>query len=115
MDFFALFFTVLTAIFLLSGACFIFLGGLGVVRLPDVFCRGHALGKAMTLGISLMLIGLWIHIGIGEAGIKVIIAIMFQFATIPVAAHLLTLHAYKNKYPRFSGKENNTSTQAGQK
>jgi multicomponent Na+:H+ antiporter subunit G len=89
---------IFSALFLLAGSAFIFLGCLGVVRLPDVYCRGHALGKAMTLGISLMLIGLWIHIGFGEAGIKVVLAILFQFATIPVAAHLLTLHAYKNNF-----------------
>ena len=110
MEFFDLFFYILTAFFMLSGATFILLGGLGVVRLPDVYCRGHALGKAMTLGISLMLIGLWIHIGIGEAGIKVIIAILFQFATIPVAAHLLTLHAYKNKYDQYRGPVKQTGT-----
>ena len=45
-----------SACFLLGGAVFIFIGSLGVARLPDVLCRAHALSKALTLGIALMLI-----------------------------------------------------------
>jgi multicomponent Na+:H+ antiporter subunit G len=95
-----LLFDILIATLLLTGSLFILLGGIGLVRLPDVYCRGHALGKAMTLGISLMLIALWLRIGIGGAGFKVLLAIVFQFATIPVGAHLLTLLGYRRGIPR---------------
>ena len=36
---------------LLLGLLLLFCGNLGIIRFPDVFCRAHALTKAMTLGI----------------------------------------------------------------
>jgi len=46
------------AIITLVGAIFIFLGGLGLVRMPDLFNRIQAGTKASTLGTILSLIGL---------------------------------------------------------
>ena len=88
---------LLTALFLIIGTTFILIGSLGVVNMPDVLCRSHALSKAMTLGISLMLIALWIDLGTEEAGLKVSLAIGFQFTTIPVSGHLFALFAYSLK------------------
>jgi multicomponent Na+:H+ antiporter subunit G len=93
---------IVIAFFVLSGSGFILIAAIGIIRLPDVFCRSHALGKGMTLGITLILLGLWLHLGLDEAGIKVPLAIFFQFATIPVAGHLLSLLAYKKKIPFFT-------------
>lgn len=90
---------IIKASLILSGSAFILISAIGILRLPDVFCRAHALGKGMTLGITLILLGLWLHLGLEDAGIKVPLAILFQFATIPVAGHLLSLLAYKKKIP----------------
>jgi heme/copper-type cytochrome/quinol oxidase subunit 3 len=51
---------ILTAILVLSGALLILAAAIGVLRLPDVLCRSHAVAKALTLGIFLMLLGLWV-------------------------------------------------------
>ena len=91
---------IITAFLVMIGAVFILLSAVGLIRLPDVFCRSHSLGKGMTLGITLILIGLWINLGIEEGGIKVPLAIVFQFATIPVASHLLAQLAFKKNLPR---------------
>lgn len=91
----------LAGIFVLLGSLVIFVSAIGVYRLPDAYSRGHALGKGMTLGISLMLIGYWIYSGTQTAGLKVLIAIFFQFLTIPVASHLLTLIGFLNHMPRY--------------
>ncbi len=93
---------VLAAALLLSGAMFIFLAALGLVRFPDVFCRSHALGVAASLGLSLILLGLWIQLGTEEAGVKLLLGILFQFATIPVASHLFSLVGYRKKLPLWS-------------
>lgn len=90
---------IVKATLILSGSLFILISAIGILRLPDVFCRAHAMGKGMTLGITLILFGLWLHLGLEDAGIKVPLAILFQFATIPVASHLLSLLAYKKKIP----------------
>lgn len=86
---------ILTGFFLLIGSLFILLSSIGVVRLPDGLSRSHALAKGMTLGISLMLIGLWIHLYEYGVGSKILLAIFFQLVTIPVASHLFGLIARK--------------------
>jgi len=44
-------------IFLLAGAAFVFLGALGLIRMPDVYNRIQAGTKAVTLGTLSILIG----------------------------------------------------------
>jgi multicomponent Na+:H+ antiporter subunit G len=89
------------AFLLLSGVVLMFIAAVGLVRLPDVYCRSHAVAKGMTLGISLMLVALWLHLGPEQAGFKVFVAIVFQMATIPVASHVLTMIAHQKGVPRF--------------
>lgn len=89
-------------IFLIAfGAFIIFLSTLGVMRLPDIYCRAHALGKSMPLGINLMLIGTWIYLGHDVVGFKTFLAILFQIISIPVATHLMALIAFKKNVPRW--------------
>ena len=84
-------------LFLYAGTLLILIGCIGIVNMPDVLCRAHALSKAVTLGMILMLIGLWIALGPEKAGFRVFLAICFQLFTIPVAAHLFALLAYRKK------------------
>lgn len=93
------------ALCLLLGSVVILIAALGVLRLPDAPCRSHALGKGMTLGIMLILIGLWIFLGTEESGIKLPIAVLFQFLTIPIASHLLIRLAWRNRQRDRQGTE----------
>ncbi|WP_161780969.1 cation:proton antiporter [Criblamydia sequanensis] len=89
---------LLVAFFLLSGVFFILIANLGILIMPDVICRAHALSKAVTLGFILMLIGLWIHLGTEAVNLKVLLTILFQFITIPLSSHLFIYYvAYKLK------------------
>jgi multicomponent Na+:H+ antiporter subunit G len=94
---------ILAAVFLLGGAFFVLVSAIGIVRLPDMLCRAHALAKAMTLGISLMLGGLWLSLLLGAEvnGLKLLLAVGFQLLTIPVASHLLSLLAWERNLPRW--------------
>jgi multicomponent Na+:H+ antiporter subunit G len=92
---------LMVTVLLLSGVFLMLTASIGVARLPDLFCRGHALAKAMTLGVTLMLLGLWLHLGAEEAGLKVFLAIFFQIVTIPVAGHLIGLIGYRKNVPRW--------------
>lgn len=78
----------ITALLAFLGACIVLIAMIGTLRLPDVFCRSHSLGKGLTLGLTLLLTGLWIDLG-PEAGLKIAAAIFFQFLTLPVSAHLV--------------------------
>ncbi len=91
---------VFTALFLFSGIIFILIGCIGVLRLPDPLCRAHALSKALTFGISLMLIGFWIYLGAVLAGLKIALAIIFLFITIPLSGHLFALYSIKGRDSR---------------
>lgn len=92
---------IIVAVFILSGSSFILISAIGVIKLPDVFCRSHALGKGLTLGITLVLFGLWAHLGLERAGVKVPLAVLFQFTTIPVASHLIAQLAFRKNLPRY--------------
>lgn len=91
------------AFLLVAGLFFLFVAGIGIYRLPDVYCRAHALGKALTLGVILLLLSLGLLIE-GTSWWKVFIAIMFQLVTIPVASHLLCLIGYRRKIVRWSAR-----------
>ncbi len=91
---------ILVAALALLGALTILISMIGLVRLPDALCRAHALGKGMTLGISLLLISLWTSLGTEMAGFKILAAVFFQFLTIPVASHLLARVVFEQGYPR---------------
>lgn len=91
----------LTATLILTGVGFIGVAAIGVVCLPDVLCRSHAVAKALTLGMFLMLLGLWVHLGESNAALKITLAIFFQLVTIPVASHLVGLLALQKNLPRW--------------
>jgi multicomponent Na+:H+ antiporter subunit G len=79
-----------SAILMLLGALLVLVAMIGTVRFPDLFCRAHALGKGLTLGLMVLLGGLWLDPETEVSGLKILAAIFFQFVTLPVASHLLT-------------------------
>ena len=95
----------IASFFLITGAFIILLSAIGLLRLPDIYCRSHALAKSLPLGINLMLLGMWIHLGHDLVGFKTFLAIAFQAITIPVAGHLLAYIAYSNRFPRWKQKK----------
>lgn len=86
-----------------GGGFFLLVAGVGVLRLPDAYCRCHALGKAMSLGVILLLLALGIVVT-ELAWWKVGAAILAQLVTIPVASHLFCLIAYRRGLRRWSAK-----------
>jgi len=86
---------LLISILLITGSSLILIASYGIIKMPDVLCRSHALSKAMTLGASLMLLALWVNFGTADIGLKAALAIVFQFITIPVGGHLFAYYATK--------------------
>jgi len=76
------------------GAAFVFLGGLGLVRFPDIYDRVQAGTKCTTLGAFSTIIG----VGIMEPAWiwKAIIIALFILATNPISSHNLGRAAYKS-------------------
>ncbi|MBN4066689.1 monovalent cation/H(+) antiporter subunit G [Simkania negevensis] len=89
---------ILYGLVLLAGSLFILIGGIGIVKLPDTICRAHALSKAGTLGIGLVLLACLGMIGTYEAAAKILIAICFNFITIPLSGHIFARYAIRQHY-----------------
>lgn len=76
----------------LIGSIFLFLGALGVIRMPDSFTRIQAGTKASTLGTILSLLGLGM-INIDWIG-KLFLLILFILVTNPISSHVLARSAH---------------------
>ena len=68
---------------------------IGLIRLPDVYCRMHAATKATTFGMGGILLGASIIFQNAAVTTQALLAIFFLFLTAPVAAHLISRAAYK--------------------
>lgn len=90
---------------MISGCFLLFVSCWGVFRLPDIYCRSHALAKSLPLSINLILIALWMHLGHENIGFKTFLAILFQAISIPVSGHLIALIAFKKNVPRWKERE----------
>ncbi len=98
-----------TVFFLLTGLFFMFVGALGIVRLPDLYHRMHAATKSVTLGITGLLIAAALALSLIEGAshtaiaTRVVLVILFQFIANPVGAHLLAKAAHQTGCQPWSG------------
>lgn len=74
---------VISAVLLPLGAMFAVLGGLGLVRLPDITHRLQAVAKPQTLGMTLILVGSAVQLPWSGAAVLLLIAVL-QLATTPI-------------------------------
>ncbi len=74
---------------LLVGSFFAVVGGIGILRLPDFFCRIHGGGITDTMGAGLVLLGLMLHAGIGLPTVKLLMILFFLLVSSPTSAHAL--------------------------
>ena len=84
----------LTALLLLTGAFFMFVGSVGIVRMPDLFMRMSATTKSVTLGVSFSLLAVALHFNDLSIGARALATILFVYITAPVAAHMIARAAY---------------------
>ena len=74
---------------ILAGGALSLIGGLGLLRLPDVFARMHGASIIDTLGLGLILIGLMFQAGLTLVTVKLILILAFVFYTSPTTTHAL--------------------------
>jgi multicomponent Na+:H+ antiporter subunit G len=80
---------LMAAIFLLGGSVVIFIGSIGLLRLPDFFCRLHSAGVIDSLGAWLVLAGLLLLAPSLVVAFKVIAIVVLLFVLTPVSSHAL--------------------------
>jgi multicomponent Na+:H+ antiporter subunit G len=71
------------------GAIFLFLGALGVLRMPDIYTRMQAGTKATTLGSILFIAGLGIGYHDQICLCKIIVLLLFIIFSNPISSHAL--------------------------
>ena len=77
------------------GVIALLIGSLGLVKLPDVYCRIHAVGMIDTAGASLIILGMIIHQGFSLVSFKLALIGVFLFFTSPIATHAVAQVAHK--------------------
>lgn len=86
---------IIGLIFIGIGLTFDVFGCLGLVRLPDVYCRLQAATKCVTLGTCSILFGTFLIVGFTAAGVKSLLCMIFIILTAPVAAHAIARGAHR--------------------
>jgi multicomponent Na+:H+ antiporter subunit G len=80
---------IVSAVLLAAGTFFVFVGGLGVMRMPDFYTRMHAASLTDTGGAALVIAGLLVQGGFTLASAKLLAIFLFLFLTSPTASYAL--------------------------
>lgn len=86
---------VVVGLALLGGVFLQAVAALGVVRMPDVYTRLHAVSKAETLGLLLTLVAIGISTGLSLTTVKVALVAVFLYLATPTATHAITRAALR--------------------
>lgn len=91
----------IAAVFVVGGALAASLGGVGLLRFPDVFARMHASTKAATVGVIGVMIGTAIEAGGVAGALVVVLVVALLFISAPLGMSLLARAAlYDPETPR---------------
>ena len=80
---------ILSWAMLAGGGFFVFVGGVGALRMPDFYTRMHAAGVTDSLGTILVLAGVMLQSGLSLATIKLLAIALFLLLTCPTSAYAL--------------------------
>lgn len=94
----AQFLDILSWVMLLAGAGFVLVGGIGILRMPDLYTRMHAASLTDTLGTLLLLLGIMLQAGLSLATIKLVAIALFLLLTGPTATYALANAALLSGY-----------------
>ncbi|MBT5470838.1 MAG: monovalent cation/H(+) antiporter subunit G [Nitrospina sp.] len=78
---------ILSIVFMIAGLFFLVVAAIGVIRLPDVYSRSHAVSLTDSLGAFLMLVGIALHEGLGANMLKILMVLALLYILNPVIAH----------------------------
>ncbi|MBE0637977.1 MAG: monovalent cation/H(+) antiporter subunit G [Bacteroidales bacterium] len=84
----------IAGILLVSGAFFMLIASIGMVRLNDLYMRMHASTKAPSLGIFLMVMSIIVYFFKFWTSFEGLIILFFVFLTTPVGSHMISSVAH---------------------
>ena len=80
---------ILSWVFLTLGGFSVLIGGIGALRMPDLYTRMHAASVTDSLGAILVLVGIMLQAGLSLATIKLIAILLFLLLTSPTSSNAL--------------------------
>ncbi|MCR3923242.1 MAG: monovalent cation/H(+) antiporter subunit G [Firmicutes bacterium] len=87
-------FDLIISFLLWAGLFFLFVGTIGLIRLPDLYTRMHATSKCDTLGTGLILLAVILQVPGYNEIIKLVLLGVFIWTINPVVAHIMGHTAY---------------------
>jgi multicomponent Na+:H+ antiporter subunit G len=88
---------ILSSILILAGVFFYLAGSIGLLRLPDLYSRLHALTKADNLGLGLLIAGLALHSQDLFIMMKLLLIWLAVLASSATSAHLIARQARRQE------------------
>ncbi|MFM1895029.1 MAG: hypothetical protein RLZZ385_103 [Pseudomonadota bacterium] len=106
---------LLTMLLLAGGGFFVFVGGIGAIRMPDLFTRMHAASLTDTMGSVLILVALMLQAGFSLITLKLLAILIFLVFTSPVSSYALANAAtLAGLLPKGTGLDHKASVQSGE-
>lgn len=90
---------IISAIIIMVGVLFVFIGAVGLIRLPDFYIRVSAITKAATVGVACIMIGVALYYNEIGMAIKAFVVVIFLLITSPIASHIIGRTAYIDGVP----------------
>lgn len=81
---------------MLIGLFFLGVAAVGMVRLPDVYTRSHAVALTDSLGAVFLLVGLAVEQGFSPNALRIIVVLSLLYVLNPVIAHATTRAALRS-------------------
>ena len=80
---------IMSWILLTAGGGFVLVGGIGALRMPNLYTRMHAASVTDTMGAVLVLSGIMLQAGLSLATIKLAAILLFLLFTSPTSSYAL--------------------------
>lgn len=80
---------ILSWILLTLGGLAVLVGGIGALRMPDLYTRMHAASVTDSLGAILVIFGVMLQAGLSLAAIKLAAILLFLLLTSPTSSNVL--------------------------
>jgi multicomponent Na+:H+ antiporter subunit G len=100
----------LSWLLLTTGGLFVLVGGIGALRMPDLYTRIHAASVTDSLGALLVISGIMVQAGLSLATIKLAAILLFLLLTSPTSSNALASAALLAG-TRPMADDNNTTTE----
>ncbi len=81
---------VISWVMIIVGSFFLVVGAIGLIRMPDIFTRMHALSVSETMGVGFLLGGMMVQAGFTLVAFKLICLFVLLFFTSPIASHAIS-------------------------